>query len=244
MVPSLPRRSVLRALMVLPFQDLYRLIPSGEADIHPGLAVDLVRLINTVERGHKIKFGTYAGTDELTGSEILRRMARGQEVKNSSLDASSKARMEAHGSVPGWRLRLHLPTGRGAYLATLRTAVGAEFNALATDESGVIYRGRIRPEARWPDSYAPIAHVREGLLPLGTPLPTEGVRSHLASLLRRAAFLSISFPQHGCAGTCTSSGQCFCYNYGCGDCPWCCYGYCSDCAMHEPCCSCCTACIE
>lgn len=247
------RRKLVKALATTPFWG-----PTLSFGQEPGesqstasphsMAVNVIRLLNTIQHTHKIQEGKYLARWDLptwhfTGMFLQRNHKFPQaEEYGMGDDFYSALNLAADEVIPGWELGLHTSAEQDAYLVALSHKIDGSslvVDVVASDEAGVIYEGNLNPVQGPPNisclpaTYAPLTEAFAGLSPLGTPQKSN---SSLGNLLRRVAFSSIQGgpPPSGdcgcpCCGTAQCSSQCYCWNCGwacSGNCaPWCCYPY-------------------
>jgi hypothetical protein len=251
-VINILRRKLVKALATTPFWG--PALPIGQesgqsqstASPH-SMAVNVMRLVNTIQHTHQIQEGKYLARWDLPTwpftALFLQRNRKFPQAEEYGMgdDFYSALNLAADEVIPGWDLTLHTSPKKDAYLVVLSHKIGGSplvVDVVASDEAGVIYEGNLPPVqgpatiSGLPVSYAPITEVLAGLSPLGTPLKSD---SRLGNLLRRVAFSSMRGGQGGgdcgcpCCGTAQCSSQCYCWNCGwacSGGCtPWCCYPY-------------------
>ena len=250
-----PRRRLLGILLALPIfgKSWSRGLLDEPSERPPkiasaDLALGVVRMINTLEAWHKIRFKHYASQNELRGSGLLAKLLKAPRADEAGIgpDLYSEMNWDSEEILYGWHLQLHVSNSRDAYLLSMRGSTSAGYKTFASDEVGIIYRGVVPQDTVWPEgSYVPLSEVTTGLVPLGTLAQADGPWAHVSALLKRVSFLTMALPQGEfcldcpCSGTCSGSGQCGCANCGCESCTWCCYAFCSNCRLEHGTCACC-----
>lgn len=236
------RRNLLKSFLTLPFlhSTVSRFSAGGspESDAQyeqKYLAVRILRHMNTVQAWHKRELERYADLEEFKSSPTVQRFLDSGTAERAGLGASFYAQLkfDAKEVVHGWQLTLTPSQDRQRYVASVRSVIGDEFPAFATDERGIIYQGRpldggspteIGAADRVLESSMPIRHVNKASL-----------RYRLESIVGSLAFAPKPFicacracrdypcccdPCCSCAGYCPGGGVC-CIDCGCVSCVWC-----------------------
>jgi hypothetical protein len=197
------------------------------------MALDAVRLLNTLELTHKLKQGRYASKADLFISETVWRFQGWLEKNRNKIGARhlkvyETIDFESDQTLPGWTLAIHRSELRDAYLLALVSAVREEEGArrvFASDESGVIYEGSLASLVI-PARYSRLRDVFPDLMPIQV-WDTKLLLSRVRGFVRRVAYAgmyeSAGAMQGSCtccsSGNCSESGQCYCVN--CGTSPVC-----------------------
>jgi|GEM_PF-1974633 len=262
MQPNDLRRRLLKSVSLLPFWG-GRLagVTASEGPLGPiapsSMALEVVRLFNTLELTHKLKLGTYASKDDLMQSETIWKfqewLGKNEGIMETELSKFYRSLdFESDGILPGWTLSIHKSPSYDAYLLTVVLSSDTDTgkrDVFASDDRGIIHQGQLSP-LMLPAKYVPLREAFPDLAPL-SPSQTNILLAKAGGFLKRIAYSGMrgdvlpvqnSCANHGCcpSGNC-SSGQCFCFNCGYGGCAWCCTGSCSMCwwACGGRYCSCC-----
>ncbi len=157
--------------------------------------------------------------------------------------------------IPGWRISLHKPENKDAYVVALvgqpyeDREMATKRHIVASDQSGVIREGDLSPIQELSAAYMPLDVQLPGLHTLAPPRGSVAM-ARLGNAVRRIALISMQEkPQQtacqyccGCDGNCLCNGQCLCYNCGfpCETgCTWCCFAFCGTCLLCCGYCACC-----
>jgi len=229
------------------------------------VAIDVIRFFNTLEAQHKCKAGCYASKSGLLGSpstaQFLDRFLDSRVARQSGLGRNlySSLDVTADEVIPGWTLALHTcmdqtsytlsihETGKGEYAAGdwAKSVLSSAVRVFASDEVGVIYEGKLRPEeVPALSSYRPRVEAYPTLTPCGLP-ESYTAWQRINSVVRRVAFATTQAEMPSalcvscCGGTCRAEGQCVCFNCGRFTCAWCCFPFCSNCNSCDGPCACC-----
>lgn len=240
---NLLRRGFLKGLSVFPAGLGVGLSPTQQTgdtknDAAPlEVAIDVVRLFNTIELHCFLKRNVYAARDELL--RIIEAAwfvdPRKAPKRTPAKRVYSYLRLNEEEIIAGWRMKLRTSESEPGYtvslIATSNLDTPKTLNTIClSDEIGVIYLG---------DSdlnYDPGLDTRKpasilGLEPIDVKLARSGF---FPSMMRKFAFATQGAPPPGgcsCACNCGTNGQCYCYNLGCRTCHWCCSGGCTDCIL-------------
>ncbi len=251
---NLLRRGFLKSMSILPFGVGASLEPNSQStEIREEsapfeVALDVMRLFNTMELHHNLKQGKYATRDELF--QILSAAWFTDPKKPPPKAASAKSfytwlRLNEEQIIPGWKMTLRKAGDESGYLLSMIDVLGAKTGRkqdalLLSDELGVIYFGDFDGTYD-PNAHQPGATSVPGVRPIDERIAK---RSFLGTAFQRLAFAAQGVHPDtscNCNCNCTSSGQCYCGNTGCRDCTWCCAGSCTQCVFCTgKGCACCT----
>jgi hypothetical protein len=247
---SFLRRDFLRRFSLLPLGFGLRSTTvggSGEEGVQVApveIALEVVRLFNTMELHYHLKFGGYASADQLLHTLSASWFTDPRpDIKDPRKRFFSYLRLNDEEIVSGWKMTIAKSDDESGYTLNLIRVTGSmngktENTVFVSDEIGVIYLGDSDLD------YDPALGPRKaatipGMEPIDVKLAPRG----LANTFRKFAFaaLGVQPDNCGCICTCQNTPQCFCGNTGCRSCGWCCAGSCGNCAFCSIYnCSCCT----
>lgn len=251
---TLSRRHLIKGMTMVPLVAKTRPVPQEPQNGEPhvpvadNLALNVVRLFNTIELHFKSRYGKFGTRDELFSATSAAWFVNDRAAKKHHLDDEffRALRLGDDEIVSGWKLSIVKSEDEQAYALTLaRTneSIRDEENLIfVSDEQGVIFVGGIGAEREVPNHYRPAESWR-GTIPIDeSPLIIEKL-SAFSKALRNLAFAGLQSVRPltcACTCSCQSSGQCYCYNQGCRVCPWCCTANCTGCvlACGSPCACC------
>lgn len=253
-------RTILRSLLVnVPLAKALADLLLPSSDEQESTAVATMRFVNTAELWHKNEFGLYVEREQLATSPVIDRLKsneRAQEVFGRRV--CGKVSLAQSEVIPGWELLLRTTVGpdgtEGArYVVLLRKKdspsddkSAVRVRAFGSDESGIIYEGKLLADFRSEALPTTLAAVKWDAQAIGQPTHTR----HLQGFVKAAALFWVycesvdscylcppppycfgvccsSFPACCCGGqVCRESpGTLNCCNIGCQSCPWCCSWY-------------------
>jgi hypothetical protein len=209
------------------------------------MALEVVRLFNTLELTHKLKLGAYASKDDLMQSETIWKFQEWLRKKQDAMETGlskfyNSLDFESDHILPGWTLSIHKSPSHDAYLLTVVLSSDTNTGRLdvfASDEGGVIHQGQLSP-VMIPAKYVPLHEALPDLAPLSVPQPNvlwaraSGFLTRIAYSGMRGDALPVqvgSCPSNCCISGSCMSAQCYCFNCGYANCTWCCTLSCSFC---------------
>jgi hypothetical protein len=189
---------------------------------------DTLRLVNTAEHWYKLKHGRYASGDELTRSFVL---PKSVEALRSSGVVFSSNPLHPTDAVTGWELQIKTNPRALGYIAWIRKAHDKSSLCLATDQSGVIYKGHLARNLHDRD----LQSLRDLLRDSGLAHRHE-TQGRFAPMLNEFAFSIMGVQFSSCTNCCSARCCCnngdsaccvpynngSCFNLGCYPQTWCC----------------------
>jgi hypothetical protein len=209
-------------------------------------AINTIRLLNTAERRHFVKFGRYAVLGTLAQSAPVNAFLDSQNAASKGIgrNAFNSLRLDRQEITPGWKLSFSLSPEQDRYTLLLSDATKGGSFGFSSDEAGIIWEGKVTGVSGGEGAWQSGRSLIQGH-PIGQkPAPVK--RSRIAALFQTIA-ASVIVPVHAthcggtgecccdlvcchtapcaCVGTCQTQhpgGEIECDNCGCACCPWCC----------------------
>lgn len=191
-------------------------------------AVNILRLINTVQLWHFHEFGHYADLGELRTSEAMERWLNDERSEKRGMGRPLYSTLDFEGTEisPGWRFEFRLRDDRRGYVVTLDDYLGKGFGAFSTDQRGVIHEGELLADIDRSENWDSAALVSYGK-PIEVHKPhglATRFKTFLLGPITALAGCCIKFPC-ACSCSCQGSSQPLCFDCGCQCCVWCCCPY-------------------
>lgn len=235
---SIPRRSVVKALLAIPavatFADWLsptsahahahdaQKFPDTPEFHHKMAGIDTIRLLNTLQMIHLRSEGKYRPFSELGGIEPAQKFLDSERAKKMAQDHSKLKALNFSGPeiLPGWRATLKLSAGRDRYTITFHDVSQYKVGDLSSDEVGRIYEGKLRGSGSG-NEWSSARSVIDGV-GIGAP-PKQSKPTGIVGLLRgiTAALVVPAYASH-CGNPTECCCECVCCHStpcrGCGHC--------------------------